>query len=332
MKILGIETSCDETGVAVFDSSSNLIIAEELYSQVMKHSKFGGVVPELASRDHVEKLLPLLSKMFKDSKLDPLDLDGIAFTAGPGLRGPLLAGASLAKSLAFGWNLPCLGIHHMEAHLLVNCIENPAPKFPFLTLLVSGGHCLLIVCESLGSYKVIGQTRDDAVGEAFDKVSKLLGLGYPGGPAIETLSRSGDPIIALPRPMLNSHDYDFSFSGLKTAVFYAVKKQEQLDKEFKQNIASSFQEAVFDVLITKIRRALKETKLNQLVIGGGVASNERLRERLKEEIDNTKVFFPALSRCTDNGAMVAVAGSFYLNSSIQDYNQEIKPKWSLSDL
>ena len=249
MKILGIETSCDETGVAVYDSEKNIILGEQLFSQASKHDQYGGVVPELASRDHITKLLPLIRLTLKEAGLGKEHIDGIAYTSGPGLRGPLLTGAALAKSLSLGWDIPSIGVHHMEAHLLINLLENPAPTFPFLTLLISGGHCLLIKATSLGNYKVLGQTRDDALGEAFDKVARLLGLGYPGGPEIERKARKGNAFsFDLPRPMVKEDHLDFSFSGLKTAVYYLVKKQEQITEKFSSEKSASFKESIAETI------------------------------------------------------------------------------------
>ena len=334
MNILGIETSCDETGVAIYNSDSNSILSEKLFSQASKHALFGGVVPELASREHIGKLLPLISSTLKEANIRKKELDAIAYTAGPGLRGPLLTGAVLASSLAMGLSKPSVGINHMEAHLLINLLENPSPKFPFLTLLISGGHCLLVNTYSIGKYKVIGQSRDDAVGEAFDKVAKMLGLAYPGGPEIEKVARSGDPkSFDFPRPMTKQLHLDFSFSGLKTAVFYTIKRQKRLTEESISNIASSFQKAVADTLVIKCTNALATNNMKQLVIGGGVASNQYIRSRLKKELRGIDIFFPDLRRCTDNGAMVAVAG--YYNLSKAQFNNEvikIKPKWDLSEL
>ena len=311
MNILGIETSCDETGIAIYNTEKQSIISEQLFSQASKHAEYGGVVPELASRDHLIKIIPLIRLALDEAKLGSNDLDAIAYTAGPGLRGPLLIGASTAKSLAFSLNIPSIGVHHMEAHLLINLLEHPAPKFPFLTLLISGGHCLLINAKELGSYEIIGQTIDDAVGEAFDKVSKLLDLGYPGGPLIEKLAESGDPNAhSFPRPMTNKDNLDFSFSGLKTAVYYSLRDTKNINKEVKANIAASFQDAVADTLLIKSRKALEETNQNELVIGGGVASNKYIRNKLVEGLKDSTIYFPSLERCTDNGAMVAFAGSF----------------------
>ena len=281
MKVLGIETSCDETGVAIFDTDKNTIVSEQLYSQAAKHALYGGVVPELASRDHLKKLIPLIELTVQESGYTLNEIDGIAYTAGPGLRGPLLIGASTAKAIALSLEKPSVGVHHMEAHLLINLLEDPAPSFPFLTLLISGGHCLLINSQSLGSYQIIGQTLDDAVGEAFDKVAKILELGYPGGPKIEVLAKEGDSsAFNFPRPMTNKSNLDFSFSGLKTAVYYEYKKYKKISNNQKADIAASFQAAVADTLLKKTRSALIKTDLNELVIGGGVASNKFIRERL----------------------------------------------------
>tara|TARA_Y100000996_G_scaffold17417_1_gene12964 strand:+ start:150 stop:1151 length:1002 start_codon:yes stop_codon:yes gene_type:complete len=333
MNILGIETSCDETGIAIYNTEKQSIISEQLFSQASKHAEYGGVVPELASRDHLIKIIPLIKLTLDEAKLEFKDLDGIAYTAGPGLRGPLLIGASMAQSLAFSLKIPSIAIHHMEAHLLINLLEDPAPKFPFLTLLISGGHCLLINAKELGSYDIVGQTIDDAVGEAFDKVSKLLELGYPGGPLIEKLAKSGDSsAFSFPRPMTNKNNLDFSFSGLKTAVFYALKDTKVINKQIKANIAASFQDAVADTLLIKSKKALEETKQNELVIGGGVASNKYIRKKLVEGLEGNKIYFPPLERCTDNGAMVAFAGSFYLSNNNHAKNDLVRPKWPLSEL
>ena len=333
MKVLGIETSCDETGIAIYDGNSNQIIAEKLFSQAAKHSDYGGVVPELASRDHVRKLIPLLSDTIKESGIKADALDGIAYTAGPGLRGPLLTGAALAQALSLGWGIPCVGIHHMEAHLLINLLEDPAPSFPFLTLLISGGHCLIIRANNFGEYEVLGQSRDDAVGEAFDKVAKLLDLGYPGGPKIEELATKGDPnAFKLPRPMTKEPHLDFSFSGLKTAVLYTVRNEKNPSETFKADLAASFQEAVADTLLLKSQKAIEQNSLDQLVIGGGVASNKYIRKKLVKGLKGKKIFFPPINRCTDNGAMVAVTGHYRLNKKDSSNDIIIRPKWSLSEL
>ena len=333
MKVLGIETSCDETGIAIYDGNSNQIISEKLFSQAAKHSDYGGVVPELASRDHVKKLIPLLSETIKESGINADALDGIAYTAGPGLRGPLLTGAALAQALGLGWGIPCIGVHHMEAHLLINLLEDPAPSFPFLTLLISGGHCLIIRADNFGEYKVFGQSRDDAVGEAFDKVAKLLDLGYPGGPKIEELATRGDPnAFNFPRPMTKESHLDFSFSGLKTAVLYAFRSEKDPSDTFKSDLAASFQEAVADTLFLKSQLAIAQNGLDQLVIGGGVASNKYIRKRLIEGLKGNKIFFPPINRCTDNGAMVAVTGHYRLSKKNISSDIVIRPKWNLSEL
>ena len=333
MKVLGIETSCDETGIAIYDGNSNQIISEKLFSQAAKHSDYGGVVPELASRDHVKKLIPLLSETIKESGINVDALDGIAYTAGPGLRGPLLTGAALAQALGLGWGIPCIGVHHMEAHLLINLLEDPAPSFPFLTLLISGGHCLIIRADDFGEYKVLGQSRDDAVGEAFDKVAKLLDLGYPGGPKIEELATRGDPnAFDFPRPMTKESHLDFSFSGLKTAVLYAFRSEKNPSDTFKADLAASFQEAVADTLFLKSRLAIAQNGLDQLVIGGGVASNKYIRKRLIEGLKGNRIFFPPINRCTDNGAMVAVTGHYRLSKKNISSDIVIRPKWNLSEL
>ena len=333
MKVLGIETSCDETGIAIYDGNSNQIISEKLFSQAAKHSDYGGVVPELASRDHVKKLIPLLSETIKESGINVDALDGIAYTAGPGLRGPLLTGAALAQALGLGWGIPCIGVHHMEAHLLINLLEDPAPSFPFLTLLISGGHCLIIRADDFSKYKVLGQSRDDAVGEAFDKVAKLLDLGYPGGPKIEELATRGDPnAFDFPRPMTKDSHLDFSFSGLKTAVLYSFRSEKNPSDTFKADLAASFQEAVADTLFLKSQLAIAQNGLDQLVIGGGVASNKYIRKRLIEGLKGNKIFFPPINRCTDNGAMVAVTGHYRLSKKNISSDIVIRPKWNLSEL
>mgnify|MGYP001428205698 FL=1 len=333
MKVLGIETSCDETGIAIFDTEDNSIVSEQLYSQASKHAQYGGVVPEIASRDHLKKIIPLLRMTMDESGLALEDIDGIAYTAGPGLRGPLLVGASTAKSLALALNKPSVGVHHMEAHLLINLLENPPPSFPFLTLLISGGHCLLIHAKALGQYEIIGQTLDDAVGEAFDKVAKILDLGYPGGPKIEALASQGDPFaFNFPRPMTDKENFDFSFSGLKTAVFYELKKINKVSESQKADIAASFQAAVAETLLSKCQKALIDTGLKELVIGGGVASNEYIREKLVTGLSDKRIFFPPISRCTDNGAMIAYTGSFYIGKKELDNDLKIKPRWPLSEL
>ena len=278
-------------------------------------------------------MIPLLFETIKESGINANALDGIAYTAGPGLRGPLLTGAALAQALGLGWGIPCIGVHHMEAHLLINLLEDPAPSFPFLTLLISGGHCLIIRANNFGEYKVLGQSRDDAVGEAFDKVAKLLDLGYPGGPKIEELATRGDPnAFNLPRPMTKESHLDFSFSGLKTAVLYAFRSEKNPSDTFKADLAASFQEAVADTLFLKSQKAIAQNGLDQLVIGGGVASNKYIRKKLIEGLKGNKIFFPPINRCTDNGAMVAVTGHYRLSKKNTSSDIVIRPKWNLSEL
>ena len=333
MRILGIETSCDETGVAIYDSKKNKILSETLFSQASKHAEYGGVVPELASRDHIRKLLPLIEIVMSKSKLKSGDIDCIAYTSGPGLRGPLLTGAALAVSLGQGWNKPSIGVHHMEAHLLINLLEVPSPKFPFLALLISGGHCLLIKAKDIGKYELLGETRDDAIGEAFDKVAKLLGLNYPGGPEVEKVARQGDPFsYDLPKPMIKKEHLDFSFSGLKTAVYYLVKKEKKINKKFISNICASFQYSISEILIEKCKKALSNHNLDQLVAGGGVAANQYIRNRLDSELKGIDIFYPRLERCTDNGAMIAVAGFHRFQESKKDTCIKVRSNWSLSEI
>ena len=309
MKVLGIETSCDETGVAIYDTESTKIVSEQLYSQASKHAEYGGVVPELASRDHLKKLIPLIKLTVKEAGLNLKEIDAVAYTSGPGLRGPLLIGASTAKSIALALNKPSVGIHHMEAHLLINLLEDPAPSFPFLTLLISGGHCLLINAKSLGDYEILGQTLDDAVGEAFDKVAKILDLGYPGGPKIEELAKTGDPTaFQFPRPMTNKNNFNFSFSGLKTSLLYFMDDFKETKKLSKKDIIASYQQAIIDVLIKKVITAMKINSVDKCVIAGGVAANHCLRNGLRSVLGDNKIMFPDLSYCTDNGAMISYLG------------------------
>lgn len=308
MRVLGIETSCDETGVAIFDGTH--IIAQQLYSQVKLHAEYGGVVPELASRDHIRKLLPLVKTTLQQAQLADKDIDGIAYTAGPGLAGALLVGACFARSLAYAWHIPAIGVHHLEGHLLSPMLENPAPTFPFLALLVSGGHTLLADVKAIGEYHLLGESLDDAAGEAFDKTAKILGLEYPGGPRLAKLAEQGDAkAYSFARPMLDRPGLDFSFSGLKTQVLHTWQKSDQ-SPETQKNIAASFQQAVVDVLVKKALRAIEQTQYTQLVVAGGVGANLSLRSQLtqKAEALACKVFFPRIEFCTDNGAMIAYAG------------------------
>jgi N6-L-threonylcarbamoyladenine synthase len=316
MRVLGIETSCDDTGVALYDSGQGLL-AHRLFSQTELHLDYGGVVPELASRDHIRKALPLIRAVMQEAKTRPDQINGIAYTAGPGLAGALLVGAALGRSLALAWNVPCVGVHHMEGHLLSPMLEPDPPAFPFTALLVSGGHTLLADVQALGRYTILGESVDDAVGEAFDKTAKLLGLGYPGGPAIAQAALDGDPKrFQFPRPKTGRRKtqgahpgLDFSFSGLKTAVVTAVQNQ-PLTSRLVADIAASFEEAAVDVLAIKCAWALEQTGAKQLVVAGGVSANRKLRERLKQlsEKLSLRVFFPRPEFSTDNGAMIAYAG------------------------
>lgn len=309
VKVLGIETSCDETAAAVYDGERGLL-SHALYSQVQLHAVYGGVVPELASRDHVKKLLPLVQQALAEAKIDADQLDGVAYTAGPGLVGALLVGASLARSLAFAWGKPAVGVHHLEGHLLAPMLEAVAPEFPFLALLVSGGHTLLAEVRGLGDYQIIGSSLDDAAGEAFDKTAKMLGLPYPGGPALARLADSGKPSdFDFPRPMLDRPGLDFSFSGLKTAVVVAIRGL-QLDEQMRADVAYEFQQAVVETLVAKCARAAKQTGMKTLVVAGGVGANRRLRAELQAlgEKRGLKVLYPRPEFCTDNAAMIAYAG------------------------
>ena len=339
MIVLGVESSCDETGLALYDTKRGLL-AHALYSQVAMHEEYGGVVPELASRDHVKRAIPLLEKILSDSGLSLSAIDAIAYTQGPGLAGALLVGASIANGLALALGKAVLGVHHLEGHLLSPMLSKNAPEFPFVALLVSGGHTQLMRVDGVGEYTLLGETLDDAAGEAFDKSAKLLGLGYPGGPAISRLAEHGDPsVYALPRPMLHSKNLDFSFSGLKTAVLTLVKNHPgELNENDKANIARSFVEAIVDVLVAKCQTALKDTKLKRLVIAGGVGANAQLREALNAAArkKHFQVFYPELELCTDNGAMIAFAGALRLqrdpNAASHDYGFTVKPRWPLHEL
>ncbi len=309
MRILAIESSCDESAAAVLDENRGLL-AHELYSQIELHRAYGGVVPELASRDHVRKLLPLVRRALARAGTAPGDLSGVAYTAGPGLIGALLTGAALARSLAYALNLPAVAVHHLEGHLLAPLLEPDPPPFPHLALLVSGGHTQLIEVSAIGRYRILGDTRDDAAGEAFDKTAKLLGLPYPGGPELARLARHGAPgAFHFPRPMLDRPGLEFSFSGLKTAVLHALRGRE-LDATLKANVARAVEEAIVDTLAAKALRALESTGLATLVVSGGVSANQRLRETLAEAVGRRggRVYYPRTEFCTDNAAMIAVAG------------------------
>ena len=334
MLVLGIETSCDETGVALYDSKKGLL-GHTLHSQIKLHAEYGGVVPELASRDHIRHIIPLIDQLLKEQSLKIEAIDSIAYTSGPGLSGALLVGSCVAEAMACSLNIPSIPIHHLEGHLLAPMLEEERPSFPFLALLVSGGHSQLIHVRAIGDYSIIGDTLDDAAGEAFDKTAQLLGLGYPGGLALSNLAEKGGPFFTLPRPLLNSHEFNFSFSGLKTAVLTLVKKQEILNESIKANIAYEFQEAITDVLVKKSFLALEHLNLNQLVVSGGVGANKQLRKKLTQlsSKNNFKVFFPAFEFCTDNGAMIALAGALrYHLSAKNDFKYTVKPRWRLSEI
>jgi N6-L-threonylcarbamoyladenine synthase len=332
---LGIESSCDETGIALYQTGRGLL-AHTLHTQVAMHSEYGGVVPELASRDHVRRVIPLVRQVLHTADVSLDQVDAIAYTQGPGLGGALLVGASVANALAYALDIPSIGIHHLEGHLLSPLLSDPAPEFPFVALLVSGGHTQLMRVDGVGRYTLLGETLDDAAGEAFDKSAKLLGLGYPGGPALAKLATIGRPgIYKLPRPMQHSGDLEFSFSGLKTAV-YTLVKQSDKDEQTRADIAHAVQEAIIDVLASKARAALALTGLNQLVVAGGVGANQLLRTRLTEDVGKRggKVFYPDLEFCTDNGAMIAFAGALRLaqQQGKKDYRFNVKPRWNLAEI
>jgi N6-L-threonylcarbamoyladenine synthase len=336
MIVLGVESSCDETGLALYDTERGLI-AHALHSQVAMHEAYGGVVPELASRDHVRRAIPLLEQILDQSKLPLSAIDAIGYTQGPGLAGALLVGAAIANALGLALQKPVLGVHHLEGHLLSPLLSERPPVFPFVALLVSGGHTQLMRVEGVGQYVLLGETLDDAAGEAFDKSAKLLGLGYPGGPAISRLAEAGDPsAYVLPRPMLHSKNLDFSFSGLKTAVLTLVKKHgAHLSDTEKANISRAFVDAIVEVLTAKCLAALKQTGLKRLVIAGGVGANQQLRLALNAAAERKRfeVFYPELALCTDNGAMIAFAAALRLNNKLavgsHDYSFNVKPRWPL---
>lgn len=339
MKILGIETSCDETGVAIYDEDKGLI-ANQLYTQIALHADYGGVVPELASRDHIRKTAPLIQAALSEARLTAKDIDGVAYTCGPGLVGALLVGATVARALAYAWEVPAVGVHHMEGHLLAPMLDDNPPCFPFVALLVSGGHTQLVRVEGVGQYTVIGESVDDAAGEAFDKTAKLLGLDYPGGAALSRLAEQGAPgRFVFPRPMTDRPGLDFSFSGLKTFAantLNAVLKTElTLSEQTKADIAYAFQDAVVDTLAIKCKRALKETGYKRLVIAGGVSANKKLRESLTQMMKNLggEVFYPQPQFCTDNGAMIAYAGLLRLKQGQQSgLAIDVKPRWAMAEL
>lgn len=343
MIVLGVESSCDETGLALYDTQRGLL-SHALHSQVAMHEEYGGVVPELASRDHIRRAIPLLQRTLDGAGITLNDIDAIAYTQGPGLAGALLVGSSIACALGLATDKPVIGVHHLEGHLLSPLLASEPPAFPFIALLVSGGHTQLMRVDGVGQYTLLGETLDDAAGEAFDKSAKLLGLGYPGGPAISRLAEFGDPTAyKLPRPMLHSKDFNFSFSGLKTAVLTVVKNHEEkvianICEQDKADIARGFVDAIVDVLTAKCVSAIKHTGLKRLVIAGGVGANSQLRASLNAAADKKKfkVFYPELEFCTDNGAMIAFAGAMRLqinpDAAKKDYSFNVRPRWALDEI
>lgn len=339
MKILGIETSCDETGVAIYDEEKGLI-ANQLYSQIEMHADYGGVVPELASRDHIRKTVPLIETALKEANLTACDIDGVAYTSGPGLVGALLVGATIARSLAYAWNVPALGVHHMEGHLLAPMLEETPPEFPFVALLISGGHTQLVKVDGVGRYELLGESIDDAAGEAFDKTGKLLGLDYPAGVAVSRLAEQGTPNrFVFPRPMTDRPGLDFSFSGLKTFAANTINanldENGKLDEQTRCDIAHAFQQAVVDTILIKCKRALQQTGYKRLVIAGGVSANKQLRADLAEMMKSLggEVYYPRPQFCTDNGAMIAYTGFLRLKHGEQtDLSVSVKPRWAMTEL
>ena len=338
MRVLGIETSCDETGVALYDSERGLL-ADALFSQIDLHRVYGGVVPELASRDHVKRLVPLMREVFAEAGLKPGDVDGVVYTAGPGLVGALLVGGACARALAFAWGVPALGVHHMEGHLLAPMLEDNPPAFPFVALLVSGGHTQLVRVDGIGEYELLGESLDDAAGEAFDKTAKLMGLPYPGGPEIARLAENGTPgAFVFPRPMTDRPGLDFSFSGLKTSVLNAWQRcsgEGEISQQMQSDLALGFETAVVETLTIKCKRALKQTGLKRLVIAGGVSANQRLRGSLEKMTAGLKgeVYYARPAFCTDNGAMIAYAGCQRLMAGQQDLaGIEARARWPMDQL
>jgi N6-L-threonylcarbamoyladenine synthase len=334
MRVLGIETSCDETGIAVYDDQAGLL-ANQLYSQVKLHADYGGVVPELASRDHVRKTVPLIQAALKEANLTAADIDGVAYTAGPGLVGALLVGATIGRALAFAWGVPAVPVHHMEGHLLAPMLEDNPPAFPFVALLVSGGHTQLISVAGIGQYELLGESVDDAAGEAFDKTAKLLGLDYPGGPMLSKMAQQGAAgRFTFPRPMTDRPGLDFSFSGLKTFAANTIRSNGN-DDQTRANIARAFEDAVVDTLAIKCKRALEQTGFKRLVMAGGVSANRTLRTKMAEMLHKRggEVFYARPEFCTDNGAMIAYAGLVRLQSGANpELSVSVRPRWPLAEL
>jgi len=334
MLVLGIESSCDETGIAIYDSEKGLL-AHSLHSQVALHAEYGGVVPELASRDHVRYLIPLLDKAFEQAGIKKTAIEGVAYTSGPGLMGALMVGASAGRSLAYSLGVPAVAVHHMEGHLLAPMLEDNAPEFPFIALLVSGGHTLLAQVDGVGQYKILGESLDDAAGEAFDKTAKMLDLGYPGGPILAKLAEKGTAgVYKFPRPMIDRPGLEFSFSGLKTFALNTMQKSDGSDQS-KADIALAFEEAVVDTLMIKSRRAIRETGIKTLVIAGGVGANQRLRRELSAmaEKEGGKLFYPRVEFCTDNGAMIAYAGCLRLQAEqTEELAINVRARWPMEEL
>ncbi|HDS9358194.1 TPA: tRNA (adenosine(37)-N6)-threonylcarbamoyltransferase complex transferase subunit TsaD [Enterobacter chengduensis] len=334
MRVLGIETSCDETGIAIFDDKKGLL-ANQLYSQVKLHADYGGVVPELASRDHVRKTVPLIQAALKEAALTSNDIDAVAYTAGPGLVGALLVGATVGRSLAFAWDVPAIPVHHMEGHLLAPMLEDNPPAFPFVALLVSGGHTQLISVTGIGKYELLGESIDDAAGEAFDKTAKLLGLDYPGGPMLSKMASQGTAgRFVFPRPMTDRPGLDFSFSGLKTFAANTIRNNDD-SEQTRADIARAFEDAVVDTLMIKCKRALDQTGFKRLVMAGGVSANRTLRAKLAEMMQKRhgEVFYARPEFCTDNGAMIAYAGMVRMNAgATADLSVSVRPRWPLAEL
>lgn len=334
MRVLGIESSCDETGIAIYDSEKGLL-AHTLHSQVALHAEYGGVVPELASRDHVRYLIPLLDKAFEQAGLQKTDIDGVAYTSGPGLMGALMVGASAGRSLAYSLGVPAVAVHHMEGHLLAPMLEENAPEFPFIALLVSGGHTLLAQVDGVGQYKILGESLDDAAGEAFDKTAKMLGLGYPGGPILAKVAEKGQQgAYRFPRPMTDRPGLQFSFSGLKTFALNTMQKSDGSDQS-KADISLAFEEAVVDTLLIKSRRAIRETGIKRLVIAGGVSANQSLRRELAvmAKKEGGELYYPRVEFCTDNGAMIAYAGCLRLMAGqSEELKINVRARWPMEEL